>query len=431
MSESTRQNIRQSGSQRSARIYRGLALLLIALLAGCAGRTSVAETGLTGVLAIQSPATVSAGRPITIVITRTDAPEGTAVILVLQGSYGPLVYRSRFQGGRAEIRIPSEDTKVSGRVTLTARAGAAEGHADLFITPGTPVDPVTPLVGPRTIIADGAHWGTAAAIPFDTYGNPVAHGTPVEFRLVRPDGRVETVTTVVDHLVAWTRLSSATVAGRTTIVVAAEAARGPSASLIETPGWPVPFALSADPIAIPADGHRFLTLRTAPILDRFGNQMLDGTLVTFVASAPDDTLQFIPAYTIDGVAKAQLQAPASPGTLTVHATLYGVESLPLRIELGPGPAVGTFPLRAVLDRAAGVVRLEAGPLLGTHGQLVPEATVVHITLASPGRAALMFTSLIEHGYARIDLRLADLAPGSYVVDATAGAGVGQTRFTVP
>ncbi|MBP1464903.1 hypothetical protein EYB53_004190 [Candidatus Chloroploca sp. M-50] len=408
-----------------------LLFVMLVLLTGCTGRASDAEPQLAGALTVRTPAILPAGKPLTVVAERLDAPDGLEALLLAQGSYGPVLYRARFQGGRAEFHLPGEDTRVAGLVALTARAGAAEGHADLTITPGEVVAPLTALVGPRTIIADGAHWGTAAVIPFDSHGNPVAAGTPVEFYLVRPNARTETISTTVQHLVGWERVWSATVAGRTTVIVRVGQAHGHEASLTETPGWPVRFALSAPPRGLPADGRQLVALRTSPIVDRYGNQMLDGTLVTFVVEAPDSTLRLIPAYTINGVAEAYLQSPATPGRLTAYATLYGVKSLPLRLDFKPGLAVGTIAVRASVDQKTGIVTLEAGPLLGNLGQLVPEGTEVRFTLAGPEGWTQTFTAATEDGWARLELWLADLVPGSYQVEVTVGANVGETQFTAP
>ncbi|NCC31632.1 MAG: hypothetical protein EOM24_06335 [Chloroflexia bacterium] len=408
-----------------------LLLVMLGLLTGCVGRAPEVEPQLTGTLTVRTPASLAVGTPLIVVAERLDAPDGLEALLLAQGSYGPLLYRSRFQGGRAEFYLSGEETRVAGLVTLTVQASAAEGYAKLRLTPGEPIDPLTALVGPRTIIADGLHWGTAAVIPFDRYGNPVAAGTPVEFYLVRPDARTETIVTTVQHLVGWERVWSATVAGRTTVIVRVGQAHGPEASLTETPGWPVPFTLSASPRGLPADGRQLVALRTARIVDRYGNEMLDGTLVTFVVESTDRTLRLIPAYTINGVAEAYFQSPATPGRLTVYATLYGVKSLPLRIDFKPGLAVGTIAVQARVDQKTGIVTLEAGPLLGNLGQLVPEGTEVRFTLAGPEGWTQTFTAATEDGWARLELWLADLVPGSYQVEVTVGAGVGATQFTAP
>ncbi|MEI7771489.1 MAG: hypothetical protein WCI67_15970 [Chloroflexales bacterium] len=413
------------------RYIRAIALLLLSLAAGCASSAPAPALALAGALALRAPAAIAAGEPATLVAERIDAPDGLAVTLVTNGSYGARVYRGVFLAGRAEFRIPGADTQAAGFVTLRARAGAAAGDAKLTITPGPPVDPVVPLVGPRTIIADGAHWGTALAIPFDAYGNPVAEGTPVTFSLQRPGAQAETFSAPVTNMLAWRRVFSATRAGRTTITVSVGAARGPDASLIETPGWPAPFALSASPLGLPADGQQLVTLRTQPVVDAYGNPMLDGTLVTFVAEVPGGQLRFIPAYTIDAVAEAQIQAPTEPGAVTVRATLYGIESAPLQIVFAPGPAVGSIPVGAQVDAEGGAVVISAGPLLAALGQFAPEATAVQVTIIGPDGVARRLERLAAGGRARVELRLSDFAPGEYRVEVAAGSGAGRASFRVP
>ncbi len=411
-------------------IRRYTILLLIAWLAGCA-RSTPAPLSLAGGLALRAPATVAAGDPLRIMVERADAPEGMPVTLVAQTSYGPLVVTAPFHAGMAEFRLPASATHAAGMVTLTAHADAAIGRTELVITPGPPIDPITPLVGPRTIIADGTHWGTLSAIPFDAFGNPVAEGTPVQFRLLRPDGSLEMINTRVTNLLAWQRINSSTHAGRTVVVVTAGEAHGPEASLNETPGWPVAFRLSADPPGLPADGSRLLTLRTSPIKDRYGNALLDGTLVTFVVDTPGALPRFIPAITIGGIAEAQLQAPTEPTPLTVRATLYGIISEPLTLNFAPGPAVGVIRIRTSLDEPAGMVWIEAGPLVGQLGQLVPEGTTVYFTLVGPDQHEHAFTAPAANGRAQLELRLEDLARGAYLVEVRVGAGSGRARMLIP
>ncbi len=416
---------------RCGLVYVSLLVVLLALAAGCASRTPAHGPTLAGALVVRAPAALAAGEPVTVVAERADAPDGLLVTLVAQGGYSLLLYRSPFQMGRAEFRLPAEDTQVAGLVTLVAHADTAEGHAELTISPGPPVDPVTPLVGPHALIADGAHWGSAIAIPFDAFGNPVAEGTPLQFHIRRPDGATETLGAAVTHLLAWRRLASGTRAGRTTLSVTAGEAHGPEANLIETPGWPASFTLSASPSGLPADGRQLVTLRTAPLLDAYGNQMLDGTLVTFAAETPGGQPRLIPAYTIDGVAEAQLQAPTESGVVTVRATLYGVESAPLQIVFAPGPAVGTIPLTARIDQASGSVSIEAGPLLAGLGQFVPEGTPAHFTLVGPDGVTQQREVMALGGRATLTLPLGELLAGEYQIRVAVGAGAGQTRLSVP
>ncbi|HEX5690957.1 MAG TPA: hypothetical protein VFX76_13180, partial [Roseiflexaceae bacterium] len=216
----------------------------------------------------------------------------------------------------------------------------------------------------------------------------------------------------------------------TTVTVAAGEAHGPDATFDEVPHWPIPFGLNASPTHVPADGRQLITLRTDVIRDRFGNPMLDGTLVTFTADIPGSEPRLIPAYTIDGKAEAQLQAPDSPGEVTVRATLYGVESQALSLRFAPGPAVGAFEVVAQVNARDGFVTLQAGPLLGALGQFVPDGTPVRFRLTNPDGTASTVHGEAEKGRAAIELRLADLASGSYHVEVTVGAGSGAATFVV-
>ncbi len=409
-----------------------LALLAALLLAGCgAASTAAAPDLLAGELALRAPAAIQASQALTVVAERADAPEGLAATLVAQGSYGARVYRSAFARGRASFTISGEDTRQAGALTLIASAGAARGQVEVAIRPGPPADPLTPLVGPRSVIADGEHQTMVLAVPFDSYGNPVADGTPVEFRILHPGGQLETHTISTTHLLAWAWVTSSTSAGRAVVTASAEGAHGPDASYTEIPGWPAPFGLLAAADGVPADGRQLVTLRTEVIRDRFGNPMVDGTLVTLSVDTPDGATRLIPAYTIDGAAEAQLQAPDTPGDVVVRATLYGVESRPLTITFAPGPAVGSFPVGVQVNTREGVLTLTAGPLLGPLGQFVPDGTPVQFRLSAPDGGERLLEAKAERGCAVAELRLAGLPSGAYQAEVLVGSGRGTTAFQVP
>jgi hypothetical protein len=408
-------------------------LIALPALGGCAStaaETPAAPT-LSGALTLETPAAVRASAPVPVAILRADAPDGLAVTLAAQGSYGMRVYKGVFAKGRALITLPGEHTRQTGLITLIARAGTARGEGQVEIRPNPPADPVQPIVGPRSVAADGDHETMALAVPFDDYGNPVADGTPLTLRILHPGDQLEQQTLTVTHLLAWGWVNSRTRAGRAVVSAAVGDAHGPDTTFEEVPTWPASFGLSASPLNLPADGRQLLTLRTDLIRDRFGNPMIDGTLVTFVVEVAGSEPRFVPAYTVDGAAEAQLQAPTEPGTVTVRATLYGVESRPLTLSFAAGPAVGTIVVKAQVNARDGFVTLTAGPLLAALGQFVPDGTSVQFTLVGPDGAQQQLTALSETGRASLELRLSELPPGSYSVAVSAGAGQGQTEFVSP
>jgi hypothetical protein len=379
---------------------------------------------------ITAPAEAPVGAQVAVNVGG-DLPDGTPVTLVAIGTYGPRADRATAIGGVAGFVLPPEWTRKAGVVTLTATAGGARGEAQVTLRAGGGIEPIVPLVGPRSIVADGREWTMIALVPQDGFGNPLADGTPVQLRARHPQGPDEQRDLTVQHLLAWARIDSRTRAGRGTISVAVGGVPGPEAAFQEVPGWPVALDLSADPPTLPADGRQFVTLRTGVLRDRFDNVVADGTLVTFIVDGPDGAHRAIPANTVGGVAEAQLRAPASPATLTARATIYGVESAPVQIAFTPGPAAGAFGVAAQSDDGRGVLTITTGPLLDAFGGYVPDGTAVAVLLTDDQGRATQFRTTAAGGHARLEVRLAGLAPGRYEIEVVAGSGRGTTEVAVP
>jgi len=320
---------------------RGVFLLLAwLLLPACRGSSEPVVTPAAPVpLTLQLPATVPAGGSAQITVAAPGAADATAVTLLLSGSYGPRLYAGAVVDGAAEFAIPGGDLEESGLVTVAADLDGARERGTFVVEPAAPVEPVTPLVGARSIVADGAHWAMVVAVPFDRFGNPVADDTPVTMRADHPGGWLEEDVVPTEHLLAWKRIWSGTRAGRTAVSVAVQGQSGPEADLLEIAGWPVPFELFvADPEAAVADGRRLLELRTGIIVDAYDNPMPDGTQITFVVEDLDGTTRRIEAYTLDGVARTILEAPDTPGRVSVWGVAYGVQGEALVIPFETGIA---------------------------------------------------------------------------------------------
>jgi hypothetical protein len=407
-------------------IYFGLLLSLMAC-----GSEKAAPVMLTGNLSLKAPETIKAGEAATITVGPVDAPDGTPITLVLQGSYGPRLYKATFVNKQARFDLPAQDTRQAGTVNVLARAGNATGAASFTIQSGAPIGPLTPLVGPRAVATGGVQWSMAVVIPFDTYGNPVANDTPIAFRALHPDGQLTETNPTVKNLVAWTRLYSTLKAGRTTVTVTSGAAYGPEATLLEVAGWPVSFKLSSDPETLPADGRQLMTLRTAVIRDQYGNVLPDGTLVTFIVETPNNERRTIPAYTLDGVAQVPLQAARVPTTFEVRADVFGVESESLTVKFTDGPAVGNIPLQIHKDTVKQSLSLEAGPMLGPLQQLIPDGTPVTFKITDSTGQLQTLAATADQGQAKVELRLANLPLGNYKAEVQVGSGQGSLNFSLP
>ncbi|MCB8945324.1 MAG: hypothetical protein H6658_16375 [Ardenticatenaceae bacterium] len=165
--------------------------------------------------------------------------------------------------------------------------------------------------------------------------------------------------------------------------------------------------------------------------DRFGNIMLDGTQISFVVTGPTGEVRLIPAQTVDGIAETVLQAPELPGEYEVQAAVFGMASEPLRLTFTPGPAISRFPIHLAIDNENDELHLTAGPITAALAQYVPDGTLVQFALSGPEGEMETVTAVAEAGYATATLRLSQLPSGPYQAQATAGAGQGTARFTMP
>ncbi len=380
---------------------------------------------------MQVPALIKAGEPMSVVVGATRASDGTQVTLFAQGSYGMRIYQAVFRRGEATFALPGSETQELGVVSLLAQVGTVQAFAYLTIQPAPPIEPLTPLVGARFIIADASHWSMTIVIPFDIFGNPIQEGTPVQIEALHPGDVLDKKIVPISHLLAWRRVYSRTKAGRTVIAAQVAQIHGFEGTLLEVPGWPVPFSISAEPQPLPADGQLLTTLRSTIIRDKFGNMMPDGTIVMFIIEEPDGTRSFVPTYTIDGVATTSYQAPRVAGRMRMYATVLGVQSSAYTLIFTAGPAIGKFPVNVQNDPVDKAYLLNAGPLLGKLGQYIPDGTPVHFQLTSRTGRQYSLDGVSDAGYARVEIIKSLYAPGSYNIQASAGSGQGSGKLVLP
>ena len=374
-----------------------------------------------GVVPMNGAQTITAGEPTIIRVGPVAVKDGTTGTLIAEGSYGVRIYQSVFHQREARFTLSGQETQQSGMVLLTAIVGKGQGRAHMLIQSSAPIEPLTPLVGAKAIIADANHWSMTVLIPFDAYGNPVMEGTKLEVLVLHPDNRLEKRFLVIHNLLAWTRVFSGVHAGRTSIVALIGQIHGSESTLLEVAGWPVPFDIFANPQPLPADGNLVTTLSTAIILDKFGNVMPDGTLITFIVHAPDGAYSAIPAYTIDGIAKTLLQAPLEPGMYTVQATVLGVVSHKIVVQFEAGPSDNTFAIAVQKDGKNSAYLLRAGPILGSLGQYIPDGTPIRFIVVSANGQQQELDSISDAGYASVELLSAQFPVGNYTVHIFVGS----------
>lgn len=387
-------------------------------------------------LRLDVPARIKAGVPLTVVV-HVEPPTATVpILLTAQGTFGLIPQQQLPVDGVATFPFMLLYTQFAGTVSLHASAGQVESVGEVQIMPGPAVDPVLPLVGPRSIVVGGEHWTMAVTTPRDTLDNPVAENTLVTYRVQHPvppdqeqNAGLEIIEAYTQNLLAWTRIYSHNRAGQMLIAANAGFGHSPERVVVATPGLPVAFRLTADKLQAPADGRQLVRISSDQITDRFGNVLFDGTNVTVLATMPPHERRSLPATTIDGRIYTTIQAPSQSGVMTLLAWIAGVPSQPLEIQFAPGPAVQ--PILVTTKPVAEGIMVTAGPLVGQLGQFIPDGAAVTFMITAPDGNVETVVAPADYGYAQILLRRPTLLAGSYQVVVTVGTSSGAITFVVP
>ena len=408
----------------------GVFLLVLCWLMGCRSAEIVPTPTPHPILplTITTPKEITAGDSAEITIS--GAPDQTMIALNWLGSWGSTIFTAQSADGLAEITIPVTTTQRSGLITLSAEANGYRGKTTLRVQSTAPIEPLTPLIGARSIVADGKSWAMAVVIPFDKFYNPVDDGTLMKWRIRHADGEEEQIDSETRHLLAWQRITSHTKSGKTYLSVATQNKFGSEGMLTEIAGWPVPFKLFTDVEKNTADGRQLVKVKTENLRDRFGNLLENGTAVDFIISSDDSAegVRRITSYVIDGSAEFVLQSPDHPQKMRIKATIHHISSSPLTLTFTPN--LTEIPLKALYAPEFPAIQVIAGPLLGDLDQYIPDGTPATLTVIRDDQRWEM-SVVVEGGYARFSFVRPQWPAGEYQLTVTVAGLDATTSLTLP
>lgn len=358
------------------RFVLGLALLLMAAIASTV--TSRAEqpiaTGWGGAFSLDvSQAEVAAGDEFDVTVF-AEARDGAIAELAIFGTLNSTLLSEPVVDGAAAFTISEVHTRHRGMIAFVATIeGKATDPVNVMVLPQPAVEPVVPLVGPRTIIADGVDITMVAVSPADQFGNAPIDDTEVATTLSRTDGAVEPRTDLVDGGIAAIIVTGTTETGRVTVSSTVGDAGGPGNVFDQVAGAPADFAVEIDPRNAVADGFNLRDIMTTVLRDQFDNILPDGIGVVFEITS-EDGLTFAHATVQGGVARTRIQAPASAGTISVRALISGAVSETTSLIFDA--AVDALPVEVSTGDEWHTVTV--GPVLSQLGGYVPDGTVASI-----------------------------------------------------
>ena len=353
---------------------------MLAIGAGCTDDEIAAPVAVA--TAIEAPVELSAGLPFEVVI---EASGGDTVVLEVSDAYVTTSHTAVVIEGRAVFELPQALTTLIGHVDLAADGVSGPLTASTEIVPRAAVDPIDVVVGPRTIVADGADQTMAVAFLADRFGNPLSDGTGTTFtrRGERGDGTDFDVE--LDHGLAATLITAGVDAERVDVVVRVAGDVGRDLTVVsrrvdyrQVPGRAAAVTIDvsdADIERFVADGRSVIDVSTGVIVDVFGNQLPDGHIVRLEVNEVVGFGQ-LTSTTIDGIARFLLQTPNEPGPVSLVARVDDVVSD--EFVVSASPAVSEIPTSVSQRSDRTIVQL--GPVLDHDGAIVADGTVATVQL---------------------------------------------------
>ena len=313
-----------------------------------------------------------------------------------------------------------------GSATVTATVGGVSSSTSVAFIPGA-ASTITLSATPSNITADGASTSTIRAVITDVFGNVVADGETITFKIASGLGVLSKQTATTFGGVATVNYTASTTAGTVTINVLATNGTSNTVNITLIAATIGSVSTSTGSTSIVADGVS-QTVITSRVRDTAFNTVADGTTVTFTATAGDidnataGTQVTYMATTTNGMATATLTSPAIVGSSTVTATAGGVSGS-TSVDFIPG-AVSVISITATPNNltadGASASTIKA-MVTDANGNSVTNGETITFTLTGSGTLSSQ-TATTANGIATITYT-ASTAAGAVSISAKATNGV--------
>lgn len=266
-----------------------------------------------------------------------------------------------------------------------------------------PPDRLVIFAGPKSLVA-GKDPGHVVAIVVDRSGNLVADGAPAKVTVAGEETATETRGGIADLLVA-----PRTRAGELYVGVSAGTRQSPKAMLGVTADLGSIHPEVAGPLSGVASDAEF-EVASAPLADRFGNPVPDGTAVTTVLRHADGSYSLAQGIALQDRALARFIARDIPGPTEVTVTLgaRGSAAVPTVVSAPEPEGTPALELEDMPEIAA--FRLTLGPFLTKDGYALADGAKVSVTVVPETGAGVAGTAWVVDGEVSLLLPLAPATP---------------------
>ena len=263
------------------------------------------------------------------------------------------------------------------------------------------IEPLDVYAGPSSIIVGGKQPSMITTIPTDQYDNAITSKETIN--ITSKEGQRINSTVTTQNLIASYEFQSKNNSDKIILGVTHDNSSSREKEIVETPDWAVPYDIEIVKHYPYADNRQYLRLRTSRIADNLDNQIADGTMVHFYCYENKKLYATYQAIVIDGIANVYIRNPNQASDWVVKSAIGPVES---KNELTINFRNNVKELIYTYDDF--LKEIKVGPLKSTHGQLIPDGTIVTITYQSQ-----KYIAETDNGIAHIKLvELGILGKGS-------------------
>lgn len=266
-----------------------------------------------------------------------------------------------------------------------------------------PPDRLVIFAGPKSLVA-GKDPGHVVGIVVDRSGNLVADGTPAKVTVAGEGTDTHTHGGIADLLVA-----PQTRAGDLYVGVSAGDRQSPKAML----GVTADIASIRPEVAGPLPGvvsDAQFEVASAPLADRFGNPVPDGTAVTTVLRHADGSYSLAQGIALQDHVLARFIARDIPGRAEVTVSLGAEDSaaVPVLVRAPEAAGLPALELEDLPEIAA--FRLTLGPFLTTDGYALADGAQVSVAAVLETGTDVTGTAWVVDGEVSLLLPLAATTP---------------------
>lgn len=262
--------------------------------------------------------------------------------------------------------------------------------------------------GPRSITAGFNDFSMLTIAPTDIYDNPLNDDTEVTIKYQFLEN-ISASKIKVKNFIAWYNISSTSKSGRILVTSECNGTTSKELATIVYPSNANNFKISASSAHKFADGNQIVTFKSDIIKDEFGNEVTNGTLVTFIIKNENEAYLYTIGTTVNGIAEAKTLHPDQASKWEIQAFITGAaESNKINYEFKP--AVKNFPVYF----SKGNRNINIGPFESFMNQLIPDGLLLQLDIYNKdGQFIETKKTTTKNGSCNIYLREHFLPNGDY------------------